>query len=215
MSRTMAITDTDLDYLESLHAKLAGAFARMDAEGGRDGIPIVATEVGRTLHILVRAVAARTVVEVGTAIGYSALWMATALPADGRMDTIDPDTARTDRARKFWDEAGVGMKLVVHSGKALEVLPTLAGPYDFAFIDALKQEYEGYLGHIVRLLRPGGAVAVDNLLWGGRASGARADDRVPDTQAIRAFNAKFVRHPQLDATILSVGDGVGLGVKRF
>jgi caffeoyl-CoA O-methyltransferase len=63
-------------------------------------------------------------------------------------------------------------------------------------------------------LRPGGAVAVDNLLWGGRASGARVDDRVPDTQAIRSFNAKFVSHPQLDATILSVGDGLGLGVKR-
>ena len=215
MSRTMAITDTDLDYLESLHGKLAGAFASMDSEGGRESIPIVASGVGRALHVLVRAMAARLVVEVGTAIGYSALWMATALPVDGRIDTIDPDTARTDRARKFWVEAGVGTKIVVHSGKALDVLPTLAGPYDFAFIDALKQEYEGYLTHIIRLLRPGGAVAVDNLLWGGRASGARVDDRVPDTQAIRAFNAKFVRHPQLDATILSVGDGLGLGVKRF
>jgi len=214
MSRTMAITDTDLDYLESLHGKLAGAFASIDGGGGRDGIPIVATGVGRALHVLVRATAARSVVEVGTAIGYSALWMATALPADGRIDTIDPDTARTDRARRFWDEAGVGTKIVVHSGKALDVLPALAGPYDFAFIDALKQEYEGYLAHTVRLLRPGGAVAVDNLLWGGRASGARVDDRVPDTQAIRSFNAKFVSHPQLDATILSVGDGLGLGVKR-
>lgn len=209
-----AIALKDLEYLESLHGKLAGAFARMDEEGGREGIPIVGTSVGRALHVLIRATGARRVVEVGTAIGYSALWMATALPKEGRIDTIDPDRSRTDRARRYWDEAGVGTKIVVHTGKGLDVLPALAGPYDFAFIDALKNEYEGYLAQVVRLLRPGGTVAVDNLLWSGRASGARADDRSPDTTAIRDFNAKFVRHPQLDATILPVGDGLGLGVKK-
>ncbi len=209
-----AITLRDLEYLESLQGKLTRVFARMDEEGGREGIPIVGTSVGRALHVLVRATGARTVVEVGTAIGYSALWMATALPADGRLDTIDPDRSRTDRARRFWDEAGVGAKIVVHSGKGLVVLPALAGPYDFAFIDALKTEYEDYLAAVLRLLRPGGTVAVDNLLWGGRASGAREDDRTAETSAVRAFNAKFVTHPQLDATILPVGDGLGIGVKK-
>ncbi len=209
-----AVTARDLAYLESLNEPLAGVAAEMDAAGAAENIPIVGTAVGRALRVLVRATAARRIVEIGTAIGYSALWMASALTADGRIVTIDPDRARTDRARRFWEAAGVAERIEVRTGEALKVLPELSGPFDLAFIDALKHEYTAYLECVLPLLRPGGTVVVDNLLWGGRASGARPDDRGRDTEAIRAFNAAFVRHPALDATILPVGDGLGVGVKR-
>jgi len=208
------ITRQDLEYLESLHGGLPEVFSALDADGGRDDIPIVGTSVGRLLHVLVRASGARRVVEVGTAIGYSALWIATALPRDGQLITIDPDRERTDRARAFWDRAGVGDLIRVVNAPALDVLPTLEGPFDFAFIDALKHEYAGYLGHVVGLLRGGGTVAVDNLLWSGRTSGSAPDDGSTDTRALKEFNATFVAHPELDAVILPVGDGVGIGVKR-
>ncbi|MGH2499209.1 MAG: O-methyltransferase [Candidatus Limnocylindria bacterium] len=209
-----AIALRDLEYLESLHEPLSGAFARLEAEGAREDIPIVGTAVGRALHVLVRAAGARRILEIGTAIGYSALWMATALPADGELVTIDPDRSRTGRARAFWAEAGIAERIRVENAPALEVLPGLRGPFDFAFVDALKEEYAAYLEHVLRLLRPGGTVAVDNLLWSGRASGSRPDDGAAGTRAIRAFNAAFVAHPGLEAAILPVGDGLGLGVKR-
>lgn len=208
------ITRADLEYLESLHGDLPEVFVALDAEGGRDDIPIVGTSVGRLIHVLARAAGARRALEVGTAIGYSALWIATALPEDGELVTIDPDTQRTGRARRFWDRAGVGGRIRVVNAPALEVLPGLDGVFDFAFIDALKPEYAGYLEHVLRLLRPGGIVAVDNLLWSGRTSGSAPDDGSADTRALKAFNVMFASHPALAATILPVGDGVGVGVKR-
>src|SRR5207237_8974052 len=122
--------------------------------------------------------------------------------------------SRTDRPRPgLLDRGRVGDRIEVRNGKGLEELPKLRGPFDLAFIDALKPEYEGYLAAVLPLLRSGGTVAVDNLLWGGRASGAVAADDA-STNAIREFNRKFVKHPSLDATILPVGDGLGIGVKR-
>jgi predicted O-methyltransferase YrrM len=209
-----SITDRDLEYLAELHPALEGAYARIDAEGGAERIPVVGVAVGRALRVLVRATAARRIVEVGTAIGFSALWMASALPADGELVTIDPDRARTERAKRFWADAGVADRIRVENAPALEVLPRLRGPFDLAFIDALKHEYPAYLEEVLPLLRGGGTVVVDNLLWGGRASGAAPDDRPVDTNAIRAFNAAFLKDPRLDATILPVGDGLGVGVKR-
>ncbi|TMG32920.1 MAG: O-methyltransferase [Chloroflexi bacterium] len=182
------ITLRDLQYLDSLHPELEGVFARMDAEAAAENIPIVSSSIGHALRVLVRATAARRIVEVGTATGYSALWMASALPTDGRIITIDPDRSRTDRARAHWRAAGVADRIEV-------------------------SEYAGYLAAVLRLLRAGGTVLVDNLLWDGRASGAVPGDDA-DTRAIREFNRLFVRHPQLDTTILSVGDGLGVGVKR-
>ncbi|CAN5195567.1 O-methyltransferase [soil metagenome] len=208
------VTLTDLEYLDGLHARLEGAFAAVEGEGGRENIPVVGTAVGRVLHVIVRATGARRILEIGTAIGYSALWMATALPEGGELVTIDPDRERTSRARRHWDREGVGSRIRVINAPALEALPTLSGPFDVVFIDALKHEYAGYLDAALPLLRPGGTVLVDNLLWGGRASGSAPYDRTADTAAIREFNAAFTRDPRLSATILPVGDGLGIGVKR-
>lgn len=208
------ISRHDLDYLERIHGELPDVLRLLDREGGRDDIPIVGTAVGRLLAVLVRATGARRIVEIGTAIGYSALWMASALPAGGELVTIDPDKERTDRARRFWELARVGEHIRVVNAPALEALPQLIGPFDLAFIDALKREYQAYLEQVLWLLRPGGTVVVDNLLWSGRASGSSPDDGTSDTKAIKEFNAAFVRDRRLDATILPVGDGLGIGVKR-
>src|SRR5437879_2469089 len=115
----------DLQYIESLHGELSPVLAKMDEQGAKDSIPIVATAVGRALFVLVRATAAKRIVEVGTAIGYSALWMALAMPPAGRIVTIDPDRERTDRARAFWNEAGVRERIEVRNAKALDELPKL------------------------------------------------------------------------------------------
>ena len=149
--------------------------------------------------------------EIGTAIGFSTLWMASALPAGGRIDTIDPDHSRTDRARRYWLRAGVTDRVRVINEPALRVLPRLAPGIEFAFIDAIKTEYSAYLDALLPKMAPGGVIAVDNLTWSGRIAAGEHDE---NTDALRAFNEKFLHHEQLEATILPVGDGVGLGAVR-
>jgi len=148
-------------------------------------------------------------VEIGTAIGFSTLWMANALPPDGRIDTIDPDRSRTDRARRYWIRAQVGDRIRVVNEPALRVLPRLAPGIDLAFIDAVKTEYSPYLEALLPRMRPGGIILADNLLWSGRIA---AGDHDADTDALRAFNETFLHHARLDGTILPVGDGLGFAV---
>ncbi len=179
--------------------------------GRADQIPIVDPAVGRLLSTVVRAIKPNRVVEVGTAIGFSTLWVALSLPEGGRIDTIDPDRKRTDQARRFWVRAGVSDRVRVFNEPALRVLPRLNPGVGFAFIDAVKQEYEAYLDGLLPKMTPGGVVMVDNLLWGGRIAAGVHD---PDTDFLRRFNQTFLHHPNLDATILPVGDGVGFGVVR-
>jgi caffeoyl-CoA O-methyltransferase len=155
--------------------------------------------------------APKRVVEIGTAIGFSTLWMASALPADGRIDTIDPDRSRTDRARRYWLRAGVSERIRVINEPALRVLPRLAAGIEFAFIDALKPEYVAYLDGLLPKMAPGGMITVDNVLWSGRIAAGQHDR---DTDALRAFNQHFLNHEQLEATIVPVGDGLGIGVVR-
>jgi caffeoyl-CoA O-methyltransferase len=209
-----SITLTDLEYLDRLHPRLDGVLRRIDREGARENIPVVGTAVGRLLRVVAMAVGAKRVLEIGTAIGYSALWSGGALPRGGELVGIEPDRARAQRARMNWREARIAAKLTIHEAPALELLPKLRGPFDLVFIDALKEEYERYLDGALPLLRARGVVAVDNLLWGGRASGSRPDDRGAATKSIRRFNKRFLADDRLVATIVPVGDGVGLAVKR-
>jgi predicted O-methyltransferase YrrM len=203
--------EADLDYLEGVHQPLDPVLAEILRTGRSEGVPIVQPAVGRLLRVLVTAMAPKRVVEVGTAIGFSALWMATALPAGGRIDTIDPDRARTDRARRYWLRAGVTDRVRVINEPALRVLPRLEPGIEFAFIDALKIEYSAYLDALLPKMAPGGMIAVDNLTWSGRIAAGEHDS---DTDALRDFNQRFLHHEQLEATVLPVGDGVGLGVVR-
>ena len=203
---------TDLDWIESLAAEPADALRAIESAAEPDGIPIVSRDAGRVLQVL--AGGRRRIVEVGTAIGYSTLWMALGQPVGGSIVTIDPDTSRTNEARRYWRQAGVpDEQITVVSARALTAFgqdePALAGPFDLAFIDALKPEYSGYLEALVPRLAPSALVVADNVLWSGRASGTRPSD--PDdqsTMAIRAFDTALLADERFTATILPVGDGL-------
>jgi caffeoyl-CoA O-methyltransferase len=207
----MPFGDRDLDYLEKVHPALDAVATEMLAAGQAEGIPIVPVPVARFLRVVVAAVRPARVVEIGTAIGFSTLWMASALPPGGRIDTIDPDRGRTDRARRYWIRAQVGDRIRVVNEPALRVLPRLAAGIDLAFIDAIKTEYSAYLEALLPRMRTGGVILADNLLWSGRIAAGEHD---ADTDALRAFNETFLHHPQLESTVLPIGDGLGFGVLR-
>ncbi|MEP6639513.1 MAG: O-methyltransferase [Chloroflexota bacterium] len=207
----------DLDWIESLAAPLDPALAALEAAGQESNIPIVDRDAGRVLRVL--AGDRRRIVEVGTAYGYSTLWMALGQPPDGTIVTIDPDRERTDLARGWWRQAGIpDDQITVVNAPALEAIgsdPVLEGPFDMVFIDALKPEYLAYLEALVGRLEPGALIAADNVLWSGRASGTRpaaADDA--NTAALRAFDAAVLADPRFDATILPVGDGLLIATWR-
>lgn len=207
----MPSADRDLEYLEQVHTPVGAVLAEMLKRGREEGVPIVSPAAGRLLRVLVLAIAPKRVLEIGTAIGFSTLWMAAALPADGRIDTIDPDRSRTDRARRYWIKAGMSDRIRVTNEPALRVIPRLAPGIEFAFIDALKTEYTAYLDALLPKMAPGGVITVDNVLWSGRIAAGEHDE---DTDALRAFNERFLRDEQLEATIVPVGDGLGIGVVR-
>ena len=148
------------------------------------------------------------------AIGYSVVHLARALPADGLVVTIEPSEEMISAAGDFIRRAGLSERVRVERGFALEVLPRLTEEFDLLFIDAVKEEYADYLELALPRLRAGGVVIVDNLLWGGQVAGEiRSADQTASTQALREFNQRFVRHPQLLAEVLPLGDGLGYGVK--
>ena len=201
----------DLDWIESVSSAVPAALAAIEAAAEPLGIPIVDRDAGRVLSVL--AGGRRRIAEVGTAYGYSTLWLALGMSPDGTIVTIDPDRARTDLARGWWREAGIAdERITVVNRPALEAFdthPALAGPFDLVFIDALKPEYGAYLEALAGRLVPGALVLADNVLWSGRVSGSRpaaADDE--NTAALRAFDAAVLADPRFKATILPVGDGL-------
>ena len=208
----------DLDYIESLARPIPAALAAIEAAAEPLGIPIVDRDSGRVLQVL--AAGRRRIVEVGTAYGFSTLWLALGQPADGMIVTIDPDRERTDLARGWWRQAGIAdERITVVQAPALDAFaagePALAGPFDLAFIDALKPEYVAYLEAIVPRLAPGGIVLADNVLWSGRVSGARAVDAGDaNTNALRAFDTVVLADPRFVATILPIGDGLLIAALR-
>ena len=205
---------TDLDWIEAISPPLRPALAAIEAAAAPLGIPIVDRHTGRTLAAL--ATGRRRVVEVGTAFGYSTLWMALGQPADGTIVTIDPDTKRTRLARRWWRQAGIDdARIVQVSARALDAFaagePALAGPFDLAFIDALKPEYERYLDALIDggRLAADALVVADNVLWSGRVSGGRPtppDDA--NAAALRTFCERVLADPRYMSTILPIGDGV-------
>ena len=210
--RTWIPEATDLDWIESIAAPLSPALTAIETAAEPLGIPIVNRDSGRVLQVL--AGGRRRIVEVGTAYGFSTLWLALGQPSDGTIVTIDPDQERTDLARSWWRQAGIAdERITVVQAPALDAFaagePALAGPFDLAFIDALKPEYEAYLEALVPRLAPGALVLADNVLWSGRVSGARPVDAADaNTTALRAFDTAVLADPRFTATILPVGDGL-------
>ncbi|HSN01426.1 MAG TPA: class I SAM-dependent methyltransferase [Rudaea sp.] len=168
------------------------------------------------LALLVRAIDARRCIEIGTFTGMSALAVASALPDDGKLVCCDISVEWTSIARRYWSEAGVAGRIDLRLAPALDTLRDLAatqrGLFDFAFIDADKARYDAYYEACLELLRPGGLVALDNMLWSGRVVDAGVHDA--DTDAIRALNAKIHADRRVDTTLLTLGDGVMLARKR-
>jgi predicted O-methyltransferase YrrM len=204
----------DLAYLERLHRNPSPLLLELEQLGHADDVPIVGRETGRLLSTLVHAMQANRILELGTAYGYSTLWMALALPPSGHIWTVDPDIERTQVARGFFERSGRDPAVEIINQRALEILPTFpVRNLDIVFIDAVKEEYAEYLELALPMLKRSGLVVVDNLLWGGLAAAEPTSRDSAATRSIRSFNRTFLNHPELDATILPIGDGVGIGAR--
>lgn len=177
----------------------------------------ISPDQGRFMQWLVATMGARRCLEVGTFTGYSSLAVALALPDDGTITCCDVNEEYTAIARRYWAEAGVADKVELRLAPALETLDALleegrAGSFDFAFIDADKTSYDGYYERCLKLLRPGGVIAFDNVLWGGRVADAAVDDE--DTVALRALNDKLHGDARVDVSTLTIADGLTLARRR-
>jgi caffeoyl-CoA O-methyltransferase len=170
----------------------------------------VSAEAGRLLALFVRALGATRVLEVGTLFGYSGIWMARELPPGGRLDTIEIEQLHADAAEHWFEHAGLGDRVVVHRGAGVDVLPTLTGPYDIAFIDADKANYPNYTRLALERLRPGGLILADNAIRQGRIVESGVSD---DIDGIRAMHDLLAGDSSLIATTLHVGDGMAVAVK--
>ena len=215
---TLALTD-------SLRAYLLGATLREHPEQAAlreatRGHPMagmqISPEQGQLMQLLVKLAGARRALEVGVFTGYSALTVALALPDGGRLLACDKDETFTAVGKPFWRRAGVAGKIELVLGQALDTLEARlaageAGSYDFAFIDADKTNYDAYFERCMELLRPGGLIAIDNVLWSGRVAVPAKD---PDTEALQRLNAKLHGDPRVDLAMVPIGDGLTLARKR-
>jgi predicted O-methyltransferase YrrM len=173
----------------------------------------IAPEQGAFMALLVRAMGARRCLEVGTFTGYSSTVVALALPPEGRMVCCDVSREWTDIARQAWTDAGVADRIELRLAPALETLDNLladggARSFDFAFIDADKPSYDGYVERALLLVRAGGLIAIDNVLWSGRV--ADPSDQDESTRAIRALNEKLATDERVDIAMVPIGDGLTL-----
>jgi predicted O-methyltransferase YrrM len=203
------------DYLGQLRRLPHPHLALIEEDGRARGLPIVDTATGALLHSLVRASGARRVLEIGTAIGYSTAWMATALPADGMLITVEREADRAEAARRHVDAAGVGGRVSVLMGDADRYLHKVAGPFDLIFQDGDKGQYAAMLDRLVALLAPRGILVTDNALWDGEVvpGFVTPPQRDPaDTAAIADYNRRLANDPRLYTSFLPVGDGVAVSV---
>ena len=190
---------------------------RRETQGHPRASMQIGPDQGLLLGLLVRMLDARRVVEVGTFTGYSALAMALALPPGGRIVCCDISEEYTAIARRYWREAGVTDRIDLRLGPAIETLSRLLqtegqGSQDLAFIDADKTGYDAYYEACLKLIRPGGLIAIDNVLWSGRVADPTVKDA--DTAALRVLNLKVRDDPRVDAVVLSVGDGLTLARRK-
>jgi caffeoyl-CoA O-methyltransferase len=204
-------------YLTSLLPSSDPLLEEIARSGQARGLPLVGAQVGALLSVLVTAVGAHRVLEIGTGIGYSGIWLARALPPDGQLLSIEIDERRAREARANFARAGLADRATVIVGNADRIVRKLAGPFDVIFNDGDKLQYPSLLDRLVDLLRPRGLLVTDNVLWGGEvipgylAAPARPADQ---TEAIRQFTARLMRHPALTTIVVPIRDGVAVSVRR-
>ena len=203
------------DYVRSLVPEPDPVLAEMMAHGDRDGVPIVYPETGLLLEVLVAVTGARAAIEVGTAIGVSTLHIARALADGGTVISFEVDSERHEAARRYLDRAGVGDRADLRLQDGTKGLAGLAGPLDFVFLDAAKGDYPQQLELALPRLRPGGVVAVDNVLLSGAVAPGHGPTHWSDEDVltVRAFNADLLADHRVRATVLTVGDGVSVAVR--
>jgi predicted O-methyltransferase YrrM len=220
MVKTLTYTDAVLNYVADTgvreHAVLKTCRDETMAMGGISRMQI-SPEQGAFMGITAQLMNAKRYIEVGTFTGYSALAVALALPEDGHVDALDISEEYMAKARGYWAKAGQARKITGHVRPAVETLDKFlaegqAGRYDFAFIDADKSSYDAYYERMLKLVRPGGLVAIDNVLWSGKV--VDASDTSDDTVAIRKLNAKIKADARVDTVLLPVADGIFMCRKR-
>lgn len=218
-NKTLPLTAALYEYLLSVSLREPGVLERLREETARDPMArmLSAPEQGQFMALLVRLSGARKCLEIGVYTGYSTLWVAQALPADGRVIACDTSEQWTAIARRYWEEAGVADRIRLHLAPALEILDGLleageAGSFDFAFIDADKGNYRDYYERSLKLLRPGGLIVIDNTLWSGDVADPQKQDA--DTVAIRLLNEFIHQDSRVEMSLLPVADGLTLVLKK-
>ncbi len=213
------LSDDLYDYLFSVGVREPELLGRLRRE--TNTMPMARMQVspdqGQFMAQLVKLMGARRTLEIGVFTGYSSLCVALALPSGGRIVAFDVSEEWTSIARRFWEEAGVAGKIELRMKDAISGLDELLikgqrDSYDFAFIDADKKEYGEYFERVLRLIRRGGMIMIDNVLWAGRVLDSKSQEE--DTVAIRSFNEKLYSDSRVDISMLPVGDGVTLALKR-
>lgn len=217
--KTLGLDDQLYDYLLSVSLREPDILRQLREETAQlpNARMQIAPEQGQFMALLVQLLGARKTLEVGVFTGYSSLCVALALPPDGKVIACDVSEDYTAVARRYWEAAGVADKIDLRLAPALETLDQLlaerqAGTFDFAFIDADKANYEGYYERSLQLIRPGGLIVIDNVLWSGRVADPASQER--NTQMIRALNEKLHHDERISLSLVAIADGLSLALKR-
>ena len=217
--RNIGLPDNVYEYLVAHSVRDSAIKRRLREETAKLplGMMQIGADQGQFMGLLVELIGARRALEIGTFTGYSSLCVAEAMGPQGRMVCCDISEEFTSIARRYWREAGVADRIDLRLAPAAETLDKLlavgeAGKFDFAFIDADKTGYDIYYERALRLVRPGGLIAIDNVLWGGDV--ANPEDQTEDTVAIRRLNDKLAKDDRITLAMVSIGDGLSLARKR-
>jgi predicted O-methyltransferase YrrM len=212
----LIVADAIERYLASLNRAGDAVLEDIARAGAARQLPLVDAEVGALLRVLATTVGATKILEIGTAVGYSGIWLARALPPGGMLLTLEMDPERAREARENFARAGVTDRVNVIVGDAARMIAKVAGPFDLIFQDGDKHLYVPLLDRLVSLLRPGGLLVTDNVLWDGEVVPGFVPKpaRDPsDTRAIAEYNERVAAHPALVTSIVPLRDGVSISVK--
>jgi len=213
----LIVPDAIERYLADLNSAGDGVLDEIARGNEQRSLPLVDAEVGALLRVLATAASATRILEIGTAIGYSGIWLAGALPAGGMLFTMEFDEERARQARENFAKAGLSDRVSVIVGDAQRMLAKVAGPFDLIFQDGDKKMYEPMLDRFADLLRPGGLLVTDNVLWSGEVVPGFVEPPQHDpeeTRAIVAYNQRLSAHPNLITAIVPLRDGVAISVKK-
>ncbi len=216
---TLGLENQLYDYLLSISLREPDILQQLREETAKHpmGMMQIAPEQGQFMQMLVQLMGATKTLEIGVFTGYSSLCVALALPSNGQIIACDVSEEYTAIARRYWEAAGVASKISLHLGPAIDSLDKLiaegkTGTFDFAFIDADKENYEAYFERSLQLVRNGGLIVIDNVLWSGRVADPKVQDE--STLAIRTFNDKLRHDPRVTLSVVPIADGLTLALKR-